>query len=163
MKKDATISACGMYRYELSRQWDDDLGALGFVMLNPSTADANADDPTIRKCVGFAQRFGYGGIKVVNLFAYRATDPADLKKAGYPIGPENDRHIAGAMLNCAVVVCAWGANARKLERPAAVLRVLKQNLIQPWALRLLDGNVPGHPLMLPYACSLEPINVDSRP
>src|SRR5437870_4841901 len=109
----AVISPCGKFRYRLTRQWGEG-AALPFVMLNPSTADAEQDDPTIRKCVGFAKRMGYDGIEVVNLYAYRATKPADLKKAGYPRGPENDRHIEAALVESHAnsVICAWGVNAR---------------------------------------------------
>jgi hypothetical protein len=80
-------------------------------MLNPSTADANVDDPTIRRCIGFALREGYGGIYVVNLMAYRATDPADCLAQSDPIGPENDDYLERAARNTGIVVCAWGAKA----------------------------------------------------
>jgi hypothetical protein len=157
LKSTATISDCGKYRYTLSRVWDMALPQMGFVMLNPSTADADTDDPTIRKCIGFAKRGHCGGINVVNLFAFRATDPADLRKAGYPCGPDNDAHIARAMLASHSAVCAWGANARNLARPAEVLALLRKLNRHPVALRLLAGNVPAHPLMLPYTCDLQPM------
>jgi hypothetical protein len=80
VKSGAELSACRTYRYRLWRQWDADLAPVVWVMLNPSTADESADDPTIRKCIGFAQRWGYGGIEVVNLYAYRSPDPRQLKK-----------------------------------------------------------------------------------
>ena len=157
MKSTATISDCGTYRYTLGRVWDMALPQMGFVMLNPSTADADADDPTIRKCIGFAKRANCGGINVVNLFAFRATDPADLRKAGYPVGPDNDSHIEIAMRASHSAVCAWGANARNLARPAEVLALLRKLNVHPVTLRLLAGNVPAHPLMLPYTCALQPM------
>lgn len=157
MKSTATISDCGKYRYTLSRVWDMALPQMGFVMLNPSVADADADDPTIRKCIGFAKRAGCGGINVVNLFAFRATDPADLRKAGYPVGPDNDTHVARSMDASYLAVCAWGANARNLARPAQVLEMLRKRSVHLVALRLLAGNVPAHPLMLPYTCELQPM------
>ena len=89
MKKGATISECGLYRYSLTRVWDDVLPMCIFVMLNPSTADADIDDPTIRRCINFAKREGCGSLMVVNLFAYRATSPADMKAAVDPIGSGN--------------------------------------------------------------------------
>ena len=85
--KRATISEDGLYRYALSRTWEGPIWSLAFIMLNPSTADATEDDPTIRKCIGFAQRNGCNAIEVVNLFAFRATDPNDLRRAGYPVSP----------------------------------------------------------------------------
>ena len=154
----ATISECGKYRYHLSRKWGD-RPSLCFVMLNPSTADADADDPTIRKCIGFATRLGFGSIDVVNLFAYRATDPANLKKAGYQVGPKNDAWIETTTLltyaNGGETVLAWGANARKLSRPAEVLALLKRCGIAPKVLRRCADGTPQHPLMLPYTCALE--------
>lgn len=157
MQKQATISDCGMFRYQLSRRWGQGRPML-FVMLNPSTADASVDDPTIRKCIGFAQRNGCEAIEVVNLFAYRATDPRDLARAGYPIGPLNDDHIAAAAAStkCAggIVVCAWGAHARGLYRANDVSIRLAKICCEPHALKLLSDGTPAHPLMLPYASQL---------
>lgn len=156
MKRSAVISGCGQFRYHLSRNWtDEDAAILLFVMLNPSTADAETDDPTIRKCIGFADRLRYGAIEVVNLFAYRATDPRALKAAGYPVGPENDGCIAAAARRATDVVCAWGANARGLARPAAVLGLLQQCGVRPKYLHKTADGIPSHPLMLPYSCTME--------
>lgn len=157
MIRDAVISECGQFRYRLIRVWDVDLPRLAFVMLNPSTADASQDDPTIRKCIGFAKRLGFGGIFVVNLYAFRATDPAMLRKQGYLVGPKNDAHIGFAAWECETLICAWGANARGLARPGEVLDIIKRTGRKPMALRILAGNVPAHPLMLPYSCTLEPM------
>jgi len=121
-------------------------------MLNPSTADADIDDPTIRKCVGFAQRMGLGSINVVNLFAWRATDPKNLRSQGFQIGEENDWTIwLNAKESSDVVICAWGAHARGLARTAEVMGLLKTWNIQPKALSLLADGTPAHPLMLTYA------------
>ena len=159
----ATISDCGAFRYRLWRYWQGDK-PLVFVMLNPSTADANADDPTIRKCIGFAKRYGYGGIEVLNLYAYRATKPADLKAAGYLVGPDNDKHFqavidsqmeAGRTENW---ICAWGANARGLVRPLDVLEMLRMNGVRPRALHFTNDGIPAHPLMLSYGCGLKYID-----
>lgn len=162
MNKGATISQCGAFRYRLWRRWDEFGAPLIFVMLNPSTADAMQDDPTIRKCIGFAQRLGYGGIEVLNLYAYRATKPADLKRAGYLVGPANDAHIADVIQDHASerdnVICAWGANARGLSRPGDVLRLLRNLGVRARALQFTNDGIPAHPLMLPYACGLKYID-----
>ena len=154
MKRSAIISDCGQFRYILRRSWDISRPALGFVMLNPSTADANQDDPTIRKCIGFAERHGFGAIVVTNLFAHRATDPANLKRAGYPVGEQNDFWISSAARDAEAVVCARGVNARKLTRPGEVLALLKAAGRKPHALRITFDGMPCHPLMLPYTCTL---------
>lgn len=157
--KGAVISNCGAFRYRLWRYWDQPKGALVFIMLNPSTADADDDDPTIRKCMGFARHLGFGGIEIVNLFAYRATKPKELKAAGYLVGPENDRHILAVVEAHASlrdnVICAWGANARGLSRPGAVMSMLSSQGVRPRALHFTDDGIPAHPLMLPYACGLK--------
>ena len=94
LESTADFSFCGQYRYTLTRVWSLERGLVLFVGLNPSTADAERDDPTVRRCVGYARRWGFGGVLVANLFAYRATDPRDLLAVSYPIGPRNDEVIA---------------------------------------------------------------------
>jgi hypothetical protein len=155
MIRTATISPCGQFRYRLGRRWGSGLTLL-FVMLNPSTADADQDDPTIRRCIGFAQSHGCDGIEVVNLYAYRATKPADLKRAGYPVGPENDGHISAAACDAGAICVAWGANAANLSRPAEVLRLLRGGGHQIMALDHTAHGIPRHPLMLQSCCRLIP-------
>lgn len=152
VEKTAVLSDDGRYRYVLSRSWGSGVPMV-FVMLNPSTADAEKDDATIRKCVGFARRFAYGGIVVVNLFALRSKDPKALAGAADPVGPDNDGWIKA---ECEVperpIIVAWGANGR--DYPERVRRVL--DLIAPKAvnaLRVMDDGTPWHPLMLPYRCT----------
>lgn len=149
IEKGAVLSECGQYRYLLTRRWDDG-PSLGFVMLNPSTADANVDDPTIRKCMGFASRYGFSAIEVVNLFAYRATKPKDMLAARDPIGPENDEHIRMAVRATTNIVCAWGPNASKTPRPRQVVAMLKDMGIMLKCLHVTQDGSPGHPLMLSY-------------
>lgn len=109
MLKHADISDCGRYRYWLERAWGN--GALlTFVMLNPSTADRDVDDPTIRRCMGFARRENLDGIKVVNLFAWRTPYPGLLKATIDPVGPQNNGHLIEALCTGGPVVAAWGAN-----------------------------------------------------
>lgn len=162
MIKTAILSTCGKYRYRLSRSWGGpDAKPLLFVMLNPSTADANEDDATIRRCVRFATDHGYTSIEVVNLFAYRATKPADLRKAGYPAGPDNDRHIAEAVSGAGAVCVAWGANAADLERPQVVLPLIRAQGAVPMCLSITKGGHPGHPLMLAASCRLQPFTIQA--
>src|SRR4051812_17109287 len=109
-QRGALLSDDGLYRYRLWRIWEELAPVMVWVMLNPSTADADVDDPSIRKCVGFAKANGCGGIIVVNLFAWRATDPKELRAVADPVGPENDAHIRWAVKAplLATVVAGWG-------------------------------------------------------
>ena len=169
MHKTAEISACGQYRYLLTRWWGDQSltnrmrqRSPLFVMLNPSTADATQDDHTIRKCRGFATRWGYEGFKVVNLYAYRATDPRDLRDAGYPVGPINQpvvtTEIFSALRLNVPIVCAWGGMAE----PTAVERFRgwvaeARGEVDLHCLGVTGkSGMPRHPLMLAYATPLEP-------
>lgn len=153
MIRGATVSPCGQYRYRLWRVWNPDSYRLAFIMLNPSKADAEVDDPTIRKCVGFAKRGGYGGIEVFNLFAYRATDPRELYRCPDPIGPDNDEYLR--QIPPRVDVClAWGAHGRRFpERVKRVEALLPEEKCL-LALRCLADGTPAHPLMLPYSLEL---------
>jgi hypothetical protein len=112
----AIISKCGQYRYSLRRRTKiENSKVMCFVMLNPSTADAEKDDATIRRCIGFAEREGCGVLQVVNLFAYRSTDPEKLGYVLDPVGPENSAHIEDAVANADIVVVAWGSNEHAKE------------------------------------------------
>lgn len=122
-----------------------------FVGLNPSTADATLDDPTIRRCIGFAKAWGYAGLMMTNLFAWRATEPRNMLAAENPIGPDNDRVLSEAHDNAALSVAAWGAHGTYLDRHNAV-RALLPRLHY---LRLTKDGHPGHPLYLPS--SLKPV------
>ncbi len=145
--RDATFSLCGAYRYRLGRRWDAGAGRACFVMLNPSTADAERDDPTIRRCIGFAQRWGYSSLEVVNLFAFRATNPAALRDAGDPIGADSDRFIEEAASGSDRVVCAWGADrfAQASGRATDVLAILK-GCSEARCLGVTSEGHPRHPL-----------------
>lgn len=161
----AVVSECGAFRYFLTRTLVPLVGngrPMLFVMLNPSTADASKDDPTIRKCLGFAKRLGFGEINVVNLFAYRATDPADLARGGWQVGPDNSYHVRAATQRVTeaggVVVCAWGAHARGRREASECLAMLRSLGVVPHALRLLSDGTPAHPLMLPYSCALQEVS-----
>lgn len=147
----AHISDDGLYRYSLTRLLGAGRNQGGdfictFVMLNPSTADASQDDPTIRRCIGFAKAWGYERLKVVNLYAYRATKPADLWLADDPVGPENDHAISLVFGGSDLIVAAWGANAR------AERLVQFAETFAGWrfhALGLTKAGEPRHPLYMP--------------
>lgn len=146
------ISACGAFRFRLWRIWDDELPRVLFVMLNPSTADAAKDDPTVRWLMRWAEGNYFGGVEVCNLYAYRTKDPRELKRAGYPAG-ENNLH---AILSAAKlvdnqggkVICAWGANAEP-HWAHSVRLCLEDAGIVPYALKINAGGSPAHPLYLP--------------
>ncbi|HEU5206081.1 MAG TPA: DUF1643 domain-containing protein [Gaiellaceae bacterium] len=155
----AELSHDRRYRYVLTRRREPSTPAprsMTWVMLNPSTADEDLDDATIRKCTGFAARWGFERYAVVNLFAYRATKPADLLLRGrdVAIGPENDDRLLEWCRNAALVVVAWGTWGRAYERGAAVGRMLLDAGIELRAIDVVKSGQPAHPLMLPY--SLEP-------
>lgn len=154
MHKDAIISPCGHYRYMLQRTWDSARGSVCFIMLNPSTADADHDDPTIRRCVAFAKEWGYGQIQVANLFALRATDPRELRAHPSPIGLEADDWIRSLAGSSQLVVCAWGNHGGLHNRSYFVRNVvLKVEDIMPSALRINKAmGEPAHPLYLPKTC-----------
>lgn len=142
----AVISDCGKYRYTLTRKWNDKPTCV-FVMLNPSTASADTDDNTIRRCVSYAKAWGYGSLTVVNLYAYRATDPKQLWIVDDPIGPANDAHIRSVIKMVKRVVVAWGANADK-ERARVVLDMIRELDHEALCLGKTKDGHPKHPLYL---------------
>ena len=143
-ERGAIISDCGQYRYRLWRTWDASKPIVGFIMLNPSTADAEQDDPTIRRCIGFAKSWGYGGLEVGNVYAYRATDPRELLKVADPYGPVNLEHLFNIRDRCELLVAAWGArcdpgDGREMIRSLRGMR----------AFGFTANGSPKHPLYLP--------------
>lgn len=143
----ARFSQCRRYRYTLSRQWGQGGVWVNFLMLNPSTADATVNDPTITRCIRRAQGMGAGGLIVTNLFAWRATDPDDMKRAGDDaVGPENDQWILNAANISSQVICAWGNHGRHLDRSAAVLKILEPHKHKLFALNVTQAREPQHPL-----------------
>jgi hypothetical protein len=144
MRGGATFDATGTYRYYLWREWDASLPAVTFVMLNPSTADAERDDPTIRRCIGFARAWGYGRLEVANLFAYRAASPRELLAAAEPIGSDNEYWLRRAADTKAVVV-AWGDHGRGPR--AKAFQCLDAASLR--CLGLTARGEPRHPLYVP--------------
>ncbi|MGE5370245.1 MAG: DUF1643 domain-containing protein [Chloroflexota bacterium] len=155
MRMSADISPCGTYRYLLTREWDAGLPKLTYVMLNPSAADASSDDPTIRRCIGFARREGCGGILIVNVFAYRTASPRALALAPAPVGPRNKGVLCRvARRSQRPIVCAWGAYAGSAGfDAAAVLRGVGAELV---CFGKTKGGAPRHPLYVRGDTALEP-------
>lgn len=149
---EAIYSDCREYRYILHRRWEPDAPdrSLMFIMLNPSTATEEVDDPTVRKCRVYAMLWGYNHLIIGNVMAYRATVPALLRDVADPVGPDNLSHLRQAIETYVpVVVCAWGCLPRRLVHVGrSVLILLRQLGVQPRVLRLNAGGEPGHPLYL---------------
>ena len=148
------------YRYRLDRNWPGGDGSRAvWILLNPSTATETSNDPTIRRCVGFSQRWGVSALVVVNLFALRSTEPRGLAGAADPVGPENDQEIAAALAAVSdqpsCVVCAWGHYAAA-GRVAAVLALLAAGDLRPYCLGVTRDGHPRHPLYVPYSTKLQP-------
>ena len=153
MERGAVLSDCGRYRYSLSRSWEEGQRSSAiFIMLNPSTADAERDDPTIRRCIGIARRLGCMGIHVVNLFALRATNPRDMKAAPDPVGPENLDHVRKAIAHQTAphglirgpVICAWGTHGGHMGQDEKVMSLLTS--CTPYCLEITRHGFPKHPL-----------------
>ena len=155
LENDAVISACGKYRYMLRRTWNHNQPRVLIVMLNPSTADATADDATIRSCVRLCRWRNDGGFEVVNLFAFRATDPTELKTATDAIGPDNDRAIEAALGRCDIAICAWGAYPGAIERGRTVLSALRCHRPAVFSWGKTKAGAPKHPLYIKSGTALE--------
>ena len=151
MEKGAVISDCGFYRYRLWRRWGRGRHVL-WVMHNPSTADADQDDPTIRRCVGFARQWGCEGIEVVNLYAFRSSNPKVLRTVARPAGPRNqeivEKLFAVAVADAWPVVVAWGALRSWQSRiqAASILQWCNEADAAPKCLGTTKGGYPRHPL-----------------
>ena len=154
MKSHATFSSCRKYRYSLFRIWDEDKQLVLFIGLNPSTADEKEDDPTIRRCINFAKQWGYGGLIMGNLFAFRATQPSDLKQAKEPVGENNDKVIVALSKRADVTVVAWGSDGYLYNRGREVLSLLPK----PMCLKINKSGQPAHPLYQPKNLVLLPYN-----
>ncbi len=160
MIKEANISKNQQYRYTLTRIWEPMKPKVAFVMLNPSTADANEDDNTVRKCMKFAKSWGFGGIEVVNLFPYRSTDPNALLSASDPFGSDNEGWVETVAESCDMVVCAWGNHN-------LVKKLLKGTSYNPlkgvkptYCIELSVKGTPKHPLYLNP--KLKPVKFDAE-
>lgn len=158
MHRSAEISPCGLYRTRLDRWWAPG-PRVGWFMCNPSTADAEEDDPTLRKCIGFTSRWGYSGLTVINPFDLRSTDPRALLTAREPISPRNEPVVLAVAGDVGLLIVAWGCETvmRSMQSrghdPAALLRRIRElhPLLDIECLGLSKKGNPYHPLMLPYS------------
>jgi len=142
VNKNATFSDCRKYRYTLSRTWNGKKKTILFIGLNPSTANEKIDDPTIRRCINYAQNWGYGSLLMVNLFAYRATMPTELKNVKNPIGNDNDLHIIELSKKADLAVAAWGNEGSLLNRDKEVKIIIPILM----CLKINKSGQPAHPL-----------------
>ena len=142
----ARFSADRRYRYVLWRIWDESRPTALFIMLNPSIANENNNDPTVERCQRRAQIIGYGGLTVCNLFAFCSTNPRMLYEVNDPVGSDNDRALLERARTAGLVVCGWGTNGALKGRGPAVLAMLRANGITPHALKINSDGSPQHPL-----------------
>ena len=157
----AVFSPDNIYRYKLWRIWNRQLPLLNFILLNPSTADAERDDPTVYCCGQRARHLGYGGLLVTNAFAFRSTNPDRLYEVEDPVGPDNDGAILTEAKRASLVICGWGKLGRYMGRDALVCDLLRQRgMVRPYVLNLNGDGTPEHPLYQPY--SRQPIPYYTR-
>jgi hypothetical protein len=152
-EKGAVFSDCGKYRFMLWRVWDEFAPKVLFVCINPSKAGVCVDDPTVKRCIGFAKRAGYGGLYLVNLFGLVSTDPAGLFANTNPTGnPDNDNYIHKAAAQCTNVIVAWGEDGSHLGRDHEIIRLLKTWFPQILCLEKMVSGQPRHPGRLSDSC-----------
>ena len=140
----ALFSRCRKYRYTLTRIWDYNRSLISFIGLNPSTADEIKNDPTVTRCINYAKRWGYGGMIMLNIFAFRATEPKVLKAAADPVGAETDYWIQKKARESDLVVACWGTHGSFLNRGKEVIKLLSNFK----CLGVTKKGHPKHPLYL---------------
>ncbi len=147
----AVYSDCERYRYSLTRIWAPRGRRVLFVMLNPSTATEVQNDPTVERCERRARALGYGAFRVVNIFAWRDTDPRAMRAAADPVGPENDSAILSGAAWADQVIAGWGTHGAHMGRGAAVRDLLRGSGVRLYHLGLSKAGHPRHPLYITYA------------
>lgn len=147
----AVYSDCERYRYMLTRIWDPTGRRVLFIMLNPSTATEVQNDPTVERCERRSRTLGFGGFRVLNIFAWRDTDPKKMRAAQDPVGPGNDAAILASLPWADQVVCAWGTHGAHLDRGPAVEALLRTAGVHLTHLGLSKAGHPKHPLYIGYA------------
>lgn len=172
MDRETVFSPCRKYRYTLWREWG--VGSLPlfcakmrpelfvqFIGLNPSTADETRDDPTIRRCINYAKAWGYGAMCMTNLFAWRATDPKEMKKVSDPVGEQNDFWLTKVANHAHHTVAVWGKDGNHLGRANHVKKLFRLTAGMLWCLSVNQDGTPGHPLYLRK--DLIPVPFNSTP
>ena len=153
----AVFDHTSKYRYTLWRNFVEHPTSIClWVMLNPSTATEEVDDPTIRRCQRFSRAWGHDACRVVNIFAYRSTDPAVLSTLDDPVGPHNDLWIATEAMTASRVVCAWGIHGALNERSRHVRAILRARDVKCESLGFTKSGEPLHPLYRPNDSTLVP-------
>jgi hypothetical protein len=147
----AVYSDCEQYRYLLTRIWDSAGKRVLFIMLTPSTATEQQNDPTVERCERRARALGFGGFRVCNIFAFRATDPKVMRAAVDPIGAENDEAIRASLPWADQIICAWGAHGAHLDRGVRMQRILRESGRDLHNLGLTKAGAPKHPLYISYS------------
>jgi len=147
----AVYSPCESYRYSLTRVWNPAGSRVLFIMLNPSTATEIQNDPTVERCERRSRALGFGAFRVLNIFAYRATDPRDMRRAHDPVGPGNDAAILAGLEWADQVICAWGTHGAHLGRGPSVEALLRTSGRELQHLGLSKAGHPKHPLYIGYA------------
>jgi len=141
----AVFSPCGRHRYDWYYRWADGPCVM-FIGLNPSRANGHRTDATVRRCIAYAKRWGFGAVRIVNLFSWIDTDPAAMKLAAEPVGPRNDRHIKARAADADLIVAVWGIHGSHFGRDRVVKRIFQGRL---YALAVNNDGSPSHPLYLP--------------
>ena len=154
LQSEATFSPCRTWRYSLLRRWANGGDYAMFIGLNPSTADETQDDPTVRRCIRYAQDWGFNALYMTNIFAFRATDPLVMKRFDDPVGPHNDTALIRLAADAGIVIAAWGVHGTHMGRGNSVLRFLHRMHV----LKLTKGGHPCHPLYL--KADLKPVPWD---
>lgn len=148
----ATFSPCRQYRYTLWRVWDEAKPPCAFICLNPSTADETVNDPTVTRCIRYSQRWGYGSFCMLNIFAFRATDPKVMKRERDPVGFDNNDVIRSTASEVGFldgrIVLAWGNDGLHLERSASVMQIVREAGYPVACLGITGKGQPKHPLYL---------------
>lgn len=152
----AVYSDCQLFRYRLTRQWQEGGRKALFIMLNPSTATEVQNDPTVERCERRARALGFGAFTVTNIFAYRATDPRQMRAQPDPVGPQNDQAIGDALAWADQIICGWGSHGAFLGRGVQVGALLRATGKPLFHLGLTQAGQPKHPLYIGYAVQPQP-------
>ncbi|MBF9032895.1 DUF1643 domain-containing protein [Rhodobacterales bacterium HKCCE2091] len=152
----AVYSDCERYRYTLTRVWDPAGERALFIMLNPSTATEVQNDPTVERCERRARALGFGAFRVLNIFAWRDTDPKAMRAAPDPVGPGNDAAILDSLAWADRVICAWGSHGEHMDRGREVEALLRGAGAELFHLGLTKAGHPRHPLYIGYQVQPEP-------